>query len=180
MYNNIYNYNYININNIDRYLLDCVNRDLGINTETQKTGYGYKSFFVCPECGASRVKLYYQDGEYLCRKCLKLNYPRQQMYDEDITNVITRTQVLILYKLGVPSKDIGDMLSRIATFPSTYNSDGTQFMLLINKPKGMHYKTYLKYLKRLDHLEKARVSFILLKDTYSWRVYKAFVRDGLL
>lgn len=180
MYNNIYNYNYIDINNIDRYSLDRISEDLGISTAKQRTGYGYKTFFICPECGARRVKLYYEDGEYLCRKCLKLNYPRQQIYDEDLTHVITRNTVLILYKLKVPHKDIRDMLSKIATYPREYSSDGTQYMFLINKPIGMHYKTYFKYLRRLDILEKARVSFLLLKDTYSWRMYKGFVRDGLL
>lgn len=181
MYNNIYKYEFIDINNINKDLLNDIKKDLKIETSKQKTGYGYRLFFVCPKCGKRKVKLYKIPDyyHYLCRECLKLSYPRQQIYDENLANVITINMLKILGLLKV--KDKWNMLTRISynclDFPKS--ADGSHLMLLIEKPKGMHYKTYYKYIKRLFRLELARVDFIYFKNKKLWNIYKTFVRDGI-
>ncbi len=42
----------------------------------QRTGYGFKYFLICPNCGCRRTKLYYSNEEYLCRCCYPYNIYR--------------------------------------------------------------------------------------------------------
>jgi hypothetical protein len=39
----------------------------------QRTGYGFKHFLICPNCGSRRTKLYYYNEDYLCRCCYPIN-----------------------------------------------------------------------------------------------------------
>ena len=51
----------------------------------QKTGFGERKFFVCPECGERRTKIYcYENKEvFKCRSCLGKNIysERCNLYD---------------------------------------------------------------------------------------------------
>lgn len=79
--------------NIYKYSLDTkkINPIQVVKVKYQKTGFGYKKFFVCPVCGARRQFLYLDDSlHFVCRKCLGKNVykDRTSLYDENIENVI--------------------------------------------------------------------------------------------
>lgn len=47
-----------------------------LNFTKQKTGYGFKHFFICPVCGTRRSKLYQHQDKYICRTCYPHNVYR--------------------------------------------------------------------------------------------------------
>ena len=77
-----------------------------IKIEYQRTGFGYKKFFVCPVCGARRQFLYLHDDSlcFVCRKCLGSNVykERTSIYDENIENIIKYKIVQQLKLLSNP------------------------------------------------------------------------------
>jgi hypothetical protein len=66
------------ITNIDKPYVDilCDDIPVQIKFEKQKTGYGEKSFMICPRCYHKREKLYLINGTVVCRSCFPLNVYR--------------------------------------------------------------------------------------------------------
>jgi hypothetical protein len=61
----------------------------------QRTGYGFKYFLICPNCGSRRTKLYYFNESYLCRQCYPNNIHRLTQHSakggyKDISNRMSR------------------------------------------------------------------------------------------
>lgn len=81
-----------------------------------------RRFFLCPICGARRVKLYQKGNLVACRVCHGLNY-RSSRKNHDQYAVVTMRAERIARKLGVtvsaPDFDKG-----------------------VEKPKGMRWMTY--------------------------------------
>ncbi len=59
----------INIVNVLAADFLCNDNPVHVELARQKTGYGYKTFMVCPRCGSHRAKLYYHRSELVCRDC---------------------------------------------------------------------------------------------------------------
>lgn len=101
---------------------------------------GQRTWLVCPEC-QQRVGVVYSVGKYFrCRCCCGLNYHSQHLnyYDRQRLNLQAMRK-----KLG------GDAL--IQVFP--------------DKPKGMHWKTYLRFVAKAKQYESEVLEgdWILLK-----------------
>jgi len=110
-----------------------------INLEYTLCNYGGKRvWFSCPICYRRRALLYYgQDGYFKCRKCANLNY-RSSQKEKDVIYRIYNKIESIRKKLGIPECNIWDVLERA------------------EKPKYMHYDTYIGLIKKLMSLYDER------------------------
>lgn len=142
------NKDYININNSKIYI------------DKQKTGFGYKSFFLCPECGERRTKLYSKEAEMtnlICRSCIDTNIykNRTDLYDEGGTELIEYKFYTFLqhinYKNALTNMHI----------PFDYR------FYWNTKPKYMRYDKFNLILKQLTALSAMRDVIILQKYKYN-------------
>lgn len=125
----------------------------------QRTGYGYKTFFICPECGERRVKLYSDDSKLInlsCRSCRGNNIykHRTNIYDEGGIELIEYKFYKLLnnidYKKALTNKHI----------PFDYR------FYWNCRPKYMRYKKFNHILKQLTVLSAMRDVVILQKHSY--------------
>lgn len=112
-----------------------------IKVEYQRTGFGYKKFFMCSVCGAHRQFLYLHDDSlrFVCRKCLGSNVykDRTSIYDENIENIIK-------YKIVQQLKLLSNPIAKVS---------------MIDLPGGLPQKPrYMRYEKY--HLIVARITFL--------------------
>jgi hypothetical protein len=110
-----------------------------INLDYTPCNYrGRRVWFLCPICYTRRALLYYgQDGYFKCRSCANLNY-RSSQKEKDIIYRIDNKIGSIRKKLGIPECNIWDVLERA------------------DKPKYMHYDTYIGLIKKLMSLYNER------------------------
>ena len=129
---------------------------------------GRRVWFLCPICYRRRALLYCgQDGYFKCRNCANLNY-RSSQKEKDLIYRIDNKIESIRKKLGIPECNIWDVLERA------------------DKPKYMHYDTYIGLIKKLmglydrrnfafsGNLEKLEkhVNKRLGRETVFWRTLK--------
>ena len=95
---------------------------------------GDRLYFVCPSCRSRFRFLYIRSGYFRCRYCNKLNYPSSRKGKYDIH--LIKIQSILQNKFKIKTKDLSDITDYIP-----------------DKPKGMHWETYYKWL---DELEKAQ------------------------
>ncbi|MEG2984124.1 MAG: hypothetical protein RR835_05450 [Peptostreptococcaceae bacterium] len=126
-----------------------------IVVDKQKTGFGYKSFFVCSECGERRTKLYYKFGMFICRGCCDENVYkyRTNIYDEGGEGLIIYKINKLAKKLGVRASEVIYPINRLNFFDK--------------RPKYMRYKEFETILKQLEILEELRFNIIFLNAKYS-------------
>lgn len=126
-----------------------------IPIEKQKTGFGYKSFFVCSECGERRTKLYYEFGMFICRSCCNENVykHRTNIYDEGGEGLIVYKINKLAKKLGVKPSEVIYPINKLNFFDK--------------KPKYMRYKEFEIILKQLEKLEELRFNVIFFDAKYS-------------
>lgn len=126
-----------------------------IPIEKQKTGFGYKSFFVCSECGERRTKLYYKFGMFICRNCCNENVykHRTNIYDEGGEGLIVYKINKLAKKLGVRATEVKYPISRLDFFDK--------------RPKYMRYKEFEVILSQLEILEELRFNAIFFGTKYS-------------
>ncbi|MDO9616960.1 MAG: hypothetical protein Q7J43_04680 [Pseudomonas sp.] len=93
---------------------------------------GERPWLLCPCCGRRVAKLY-SGSVFACRYCLRLNYPCQQASKRD--RALDRTWTL-RRKL---SCDDGPF-----DYPAEY----------IQRPKGMHRKTFARRIEQLSRIEE--------------------------
>jgi len=64
--------------------------DIDIHLITQRTGFGYRRYFLCPACGRKCGKIHWHKGQLHCRTCTPLDIYgyRQSLYDEGGTALI--------------------------------------------------------------------------------------------
>ena len=57
----------------------------------QRTGFGYRRYFLCPSCGRKCGKLYMSASRLHCQQCTPLDpyKARRSLYDEDSARLIT-------------------------------------------------------------------------------------------
>lgn len=111
-----------------------------------KCNYGGKRpWFKCPKCYKRVGKLYSKDGYYRCRVCQNLNYRSSQTTDRE------------LYRITKKAKNIAEKL-RIDDFRVYVVPD-------FEKPKGMHWKTYVSLYEELVKLQFKRIR--VLDSMYS-------------
>lgn len=139
---------YININNSK------------INLDKQKTGFGYKSFFICPECGERRTKLYSNDNgviELSCRSCIGINIykNRADLYDEGGTELIEYKFYKLLNKINYKEA----LTNKYIPFDYRFYWNC--------RPKYMRYNKFNLILKQLTSLGAMRDTVILQKYSYS-------------
>ena len=110
-----------------------------INLDYTLCNYGRKRvWFLCPICYRRRALLYLgQDGYFKCRKCANLNY-RSSQKEKDISYGVDNKIEGIRKKLGIPECNILDVLEKA------------------EKPKYMHYDTYIGLIKKLMSLYDER------------------------
>lgn len=92
---------------------------------------GERPWFCCPDCGRRVLKLY-GGSRFICRRCRQLNYPCQQTSKRD--RAIDRAWTL-RRKLGCEDG--------LFDYPAEY----------IQRPKGMHRKTFAKRIEQLTRIE---------------------------
>lgn len=165
MYKNINTYPCVNIKDIpkdynDEFLLSLGNSTKLITLAYQETKYGYKRFFKCPICCSRRTELFLDryNNKIGCRKCLKLKYPRQYIYDENVENIIKFKARCLLKELEV------DLYEKIPG-GIDYKISMLNFALInYPKPKYMRWERY-------SYIRKA---LFLLDFTY----WKSVNKDG--
>lgn len=109
-----------------------------VNIDYTQCNYGNeRPWFICPHCGKRVGKLYLRYGYFRCRSCQDLNYSIQQedKWDrmmESVDHKIFKVQEKLKTK-----KDIDNIYC-------------------IEKPKGMHWRTYTKLTQKLGELSNLR------------------------
>lgn len=130
----------------------------------QKTGYGYKRFFLCPWCG-NRVQYLYlcNEATIKCRHCLPYRVYKN------------RTDV---YPGG--EQHLANLMCKIACennirfdFPFDYVS------IFFKRPKYMRHKKWERILRQLQTLENMRFMIIISKGTIDIKVIKYYLNKGL-
>lgn len=92
---------------------------------------GERPWLHCPNCSRRVAKLY-GGAVFICRHCMRLNYPSQQTSKRD--RAMDRAWTL-RHKLGC---DAGPL-----DYPAEY----------ISRPKGMHQKTFARRIEQLSRIE---------------------------
>lgn len=102
---------------------------------------GKRPYFLCPNptCGKMVDHLYSDNGPFLCRHCLNLAYPCQ---NEDAANRASRRANKIRIKLGGQE-------GLLTPFPA--------------KPKGMHWRTYLRLWRKSHGAEHKAFAQVIKK-----------------
>ena len=117
-----------------------------IHFTEQRTGLGIRQMFLCPHCGAERLKLFYTDGAFRCAGCLR-NDPyrhRRNLYDNGGEKLITYKMQRLAATMGITIK-----------WPFDYTD------YPFNRPKYMRHEKWLFLLKQLQAMEGMRFAAIL-------------------
>lgn len=89
-----------------------------IGIARQKTGFGYKRYFICPVCKGRRTRLYSDNKGFVCRNCLDVDIyaARKNMYDEDMQRIIGLKIATLLKKIKATERyapiDVADCIPR--------------------------------------------------------------------
>ena len=126
----------------------------------QKTGYGEKTFFVCPKCGSRRTKLYIWRGRLLCRECYPLPVYR------GIKNVVMGGDDYISHRMMRFADKEGIQLKR---FPFCY--------LDYEKPKYKHGERWCMTITKLQAFENMRNQAIFFRKRYSLPVINSILQE---
>lgn len=138
----------------------------------QKIGFGQKKFFVCPECGQRRTKIYcYENREiFKCRSCIGKNIysERCNLYDGGGTALIEHKFFKIISELDLRETS----KKKHIPFDSRYYGSC--------KPKNMRYERFELILKQLTALSAMRDTVILQKCSYSTKYVNGLLNSNSL
>lgn len=138
----------------------------------QKTGFGYKSFFICPICGERRTKVYCYEGKkvFKCRNCIGRNIysERCNLYDGGGTDLIEYKFFEIISELDLSKTS----KKRHIPFDSRYYGPC--------KPKYMRYEKFELILKQLTALSAMRDTVIFQKCSYSTQYVNGLLNSNSL
>ena len=105
-----------------------------VRTETTPTNFnGRRRWFTCPNCGRRRAVLYVSRSGVICRACLRLVYPTTR--ERTFGRAVDKRDKLYR-RLGAR---VRDGIERI------------------EKPKGMHWKTFERKKRKLQAAQDAVV-----------------------
>ena len=121
----------------DRFIGHCKGMPFSLRVDKQKCNYGgYRYFFLCSSCLLRMRKVYFSDGAFHCRKCLRLGYESQRLRASDsFLNTKHKIKQSLKEKCG-----------------SEYQ-----------KPPRMWNKTFQRLLDRMEVCEQ-KAYFSLLKE----------------
>ncbi|NMF06581.1 hypothetical protein ACUH7Y_25465 [Clostridium beijerinckii] len=131
-------YDYMNNDKMIIYKGNELLNKIGISK--QKTGFGYKRFFICPVCKERHTRLYDTNKGFVCRNCLNVNIysGRKNMYDEDLQKIIRLKIATLLKKIKATEQ---------------YVPINVHECIPIEKPKYMRYETYSITVMRIYFLD---------------------------
>lgn len=111
---------------------------------------GNRLYFICPSCRNRFRFLYIRSGYFRCRKCNRLNYPTSRKGKNDLPSIKMQTILSNKFKIKIKDLSYFDMADYIP-----------------DKPKGMHWNTYYKWL---EELEKAQEEYdtLIMSRFYSF------------
>ena len=117
-----------------------------VSMTRQRTGFGYRRYFLCPTCGRKCGKIHPANKRLYCQRCTPINLYgyRQSLYDEGGTG-------LIVWRMRKLVKTIS---SQPIKWPFHY------YDYLLEKPPKMRHKKYRDTLMRLQILENMRFEVI--------------------
>lgn len=116
----------------------------------QETGFGSKSFFICPTCGSRRVKLYVIKNNIYCRSCSPISPYK------GIQNSTKGGERELAYRI----KKIAKEYKINYRFPFSY------WEYVFDRPKYMRVKKWQDGLRKMQIMENMRFQNILYKTTY--------------
>jgi len=134
----------------------------------QKTGFGYKHFFRCPNCTAYRETLYITNtNKVYCRTCS----PKQ--IKKEIYRGINRTT-----RGG--TSEMQYRMSRVATaynIPLKYPFNYLD--VIFNRPKYMRNKKWIEGIYKLQVLENMRNQTIFFNERYEAKLIQQIFEKHL-
>lgn len=110
-----------------------------VNFSYTNTGYGKRSWFVCPGCGRNTAVLYGNNPIFKCRVCNDVNYKSSQLQgnlNSEINHRIDKIMEKLKYK------------------------DYNYFDGWAPRPKWMHCKTYKKLIDQLEFLFSQNMQYL--------------------
>lgn len=132
----------------------------------QKTGYGYKRFLHCPDCGSRRERLYLINAETItCRKCADLKYIRPKLNDESGLQVIDHDMLKIASKLQFKGS-LQELIALLLLKPQH------ALYSLLPKPKHMNRFKYKKLIQELFDLNLGRDEVLFFKNVNWHQKYR--------
>lgn len=142
--------------------------DKKIYIEKQKTGFGYKHFLVCPDCGSNREKLYITDTKQTyCRTCAP----------KEIQTAIYRG---ITHTTRGGTSEMEYRMSRVAAaynipleYPFSYLN------VALERPKYMRVKKWTEGIRKLQILENMRNQTIFFNEKYDAKLIQKIFDDYL-
>lgn len=115
-------------------------------TTTSPNYGGVRYWFVCPICGKRKGTLYDVKSVMACRTCAKLYYPLQdnKVQRDHISKFIYYDKLLADIRTELNPKYAWHFHNYLRYDPITLS--------LHNKPKGMHWNTYVHKIEYIDKL----------------------------
>lgn len=134
--------------------------EYNVQFASQKTGFGEKTFLVCPVCGSRRTKLYVCNDVLVCRDCYPL-----PVYS-GIKNVTPGGYKYIAHRMHSFAKANGIQIKR---FPFIY--------LEYEKPKYKHFEKWHDAITKLQALENMRNQAVFFRKIYPLEVVNSIFED---
>ncbi|PKH31650.1 hypothetical protein BJF94_06750 [Acinetobacter radioresistens] len=134
-----------------RFASNDQNKVQNIRISTTPCNYGnHRYWFTCPgeNCGRRIAKIYFVDGQFLCRHCHKLNYLIQQCSKRYVAQINMQRMRI---KLGWP-----------------LDCDQVPFIKKIHKPLNKNHKTFRAMVDKHDEYERQH-------NATTMALYNAFI-----
>lgn len=134
----------------------------------QKTGFGYKHFLQCPNCGSNRERLYLTgNNQIYCRSCSP-KHIKKEIY-RGITYTTRGGRDEIAYRMA----RIAKVYSIPLKFPFDYMS------IILKRPKYMRLNKWTEGLYKLQILENMRNQTIFFNKKYEAALIQRILEDHL-
>lgn len=124
-----------------------------------RVGYGYKHYFICPNCGSNRSRLVFNGTMFYCVQCLRVNPYR------GIQTTTRGGDVFIMYKMNRIAQKQGIIIK----YPFDYHD--------YERPRGKWVKQWEKSLKILQALENMRSQSIFFRKVWGVETIRS-VEEG--
>ncbi len=113
----------------------------------QRTGFGYRRYFLCPSCSRKCEKLHLLSNGFHCHRCMPFDLYgfRRGLYDEGGDRLITWHMMKLGYTIGIDPIE----------YPFHY------WRYVLERPKSMRQEKYRKTLLKLQILENMRLATLI-------------------
>ena len=140
--------------------------DTDVQIILQRTGFGYRRYFICPFCDSKCGKLHRISKKLHCPSCtpLDLYAYRRNLYDEGGTTLIVWQTKRLARKIGIT--DI--------RFPF----DLVDY--LDTQPPGVSWRRYIKTLERIQRMERLRFLIIFRGYRFTATEIKRYTEEAWL